>query len=105
MISTLEDQFAPDAVWHGAGAHVAGREAIVALVRQLVHASGGTLEIELHDVLANDRHTVALQVTRAERHGRRLEDRVVDVYHVRDGKITDAWFSGDPRIQDDFWSS
>ncbi|HSL97069.1 MAG TPA: nuclear transport factor 2 family protein [Candidatus Deferrimicrobiaceae bacterium] len=95
--------FTPDAVWHGGGRSVEGADAIAGLVNTLHEASGGTLRVELHDVLANDEHGVALQVTRAERDGRLLEDRVVYVFHLRRGLITEAWFSGDPRVQDAFW--
>jgi ketosteroid isomerase-like protein len=95
--------FAPDAVWHGAGASIDGAESIAAMVGQLIEASEGTMQIELHDVLANDEHTVALQVTTAQRGDRGLSDNVVYVYHLRDGKIVEAWFTGDPRVQDEFW--
>lgn len=98
-------QFADDAVWHGAGAEIRGNEAIGELVGQLIDASGGTLQIDLHDVLANEEHVVVLQVTTAEREGRPLTDRVAYVFHVEHGKITEAWFNGDPRVQDEFWSS
>jgi uncharacterized protein len=98
-------EFAEDAVWHGGGQSIEGREAIGALVGQLIDAANGTLQISLHDVLANDQHVVALQTTRAERQGRRLEDRVVYVFHVAGGRIAEAWFNGDPRVQDEFWSS
>lgn len=97
--------FSEGAVWHGAGRSIEGRDAIWALVSELINASRGTLEIDLHDVLANDQHVVALQVTRAERPERRLENAVVYVFHVIDGQITEAWFNGDPRPQDEFWST
>lgn len=97
-------EFAENAVWHGGGLTIEGREAIGALVGRLIDASGGTLQIDLHDVLANDEHVVVLQTTRAEREGRRLKDNVVYVFHVADGKIAEAWFNGDPRVQDEFWS-
>ena len=96
--------FAEDAVWHGGGSSVSGSREIADLVSQLVEASGDTLRIELHDVVGNDEHVVALQVTTAERGGRRLVDRVVYVFHVAEGKINAAWFNGDPRVQDEFWS-
>jgi hypothetical protein len=44
------------------------------------------------------------QITRAERKGRRLADRVTCVFHLDRGKITEAWFNGDPRVQDEFWA-
>ncbi len=97
-------EFAEDAVWHGGGQTIEGREAIGALVGQLIDASGGTLKIDLHDILASDDHVVVLQTTRAQWEGRRLEDNVVYVFHIADGKIAEAWFNGDPRVQDEFWS-
>jgi hypothetical protein len=38
--------------------------------------TNGTLRWELHDVLANDDHAVGLHITRAERNGRSLAERV-----------------------------
>ena len=96
--------FAPDAVLHGGeGVEVAGAESIARMIWRLREMTNGTLRWELHDVLANDDHTVALHITRAERNGRSLADRVVYVFHVRDGQIREAWFSGDPRVQADFY--
>jgi uncharacterized protein (TIGR02246 family) len=97
--------FADDAVWHGSGMEIRGNQAIGELVGKLMEASGDTLHIELHDVLVSENHVVALQVTTAERKGRRLADRVVYIFHMENGKIAEAWFNGDPRIQDEFWSS
>jgi uncharacterized protein (TIGR02246 family) len=97
-------EFASDAIWHGGETRVTGRDAIAEIVDQLRKASGGTLRIDLHDVLANDDHAVALQITHAQRDGRSLADRVVYVFHLREGKIVEAWFSGDPRVQDAFWA-
>ena len=102
-LAAFSAEFTDDAVWHGSGTDITGSTAIAELVAQLRAASGGTLRIELHDVLANEDHAVALQITRAERSGRSLVDRVVYVFHLRDGKIAEAWFNADPRPQDDFW--
>ena len=97
-------EFTSDAIWHGGGADITGPQALGTLIEQLREASAGTLQVELHDVLANDDHAVALQITRAEREGRSLADRVIYVFHLRDGRISEAWFNGDPRVQDEFWS-
>lgn len=61
------------------------------------------LHIEVHDVLANDNHTVILQLTKAKLGDRVLEDRVVYVFHIDDGFIVDAYFQGDPRVQEAFY--
>lgn len=102
--SSVMNCFAANAIWHGAGLEVTGPASIAELVRRLDTASGGTLHIDVHDVLANDVHVVVLQTTRAERGDRVLQDRVVYVFHVGRGRITHAWFTGDPRVQDEFWS-
>jgi uncharacterized protein (TIGR02246 family) len=103
-IEGFVQEFADDAAWHGSGSQVVGGRAIGAMVQQLVQAAEGTLHVELHDVLVTDDHVVVLQATRAERAGRHLADRVVYVFHLRNGKIAEAWFNGDPRVQDEFWS-
>jgi hypothetical protein len=81
----------------------------VALVAEMLgrpgQLSAGTHRLELHDVIGNDDHVVALATARAERAGRQLESSVVHVFHVRDGKVTEAWtYHADLYSHDDFWS-
>ena len=67
--------------------------------------SGGTIRLEMHDVVADERHAVALFRVRAERAGRRLDDASVDVFHIHDGKATEAWtYPADLYAWDEFWS-
>ncbi len=110
-ITALErDYFAEDICWHFPGrSRFAGDHRGAAQVaehfRAMAELSGGTHRIEVHDVLGNDDHVVALHVTRAERDGRRLEINAIQVFHVRDGKITEAWTShSDVYALDEFWS-
>ena len=98
------EAFDENAVLHGGDGHLEGKAAIRGMVEQLRNLSEDTLRIEVHDVLANDEHTVMLQLTKAQLGPRLLEDRVVYVFHIEDGLIVDAWFQGDPRIQKDFYS-
>jgi uncharacterized protein len=68
-------------------------------------ASGGTISIELHDVIGNDEHVVALTTVRAQREGRSIQDHTAQVFHVRDGKVTEVWtHPGDLYATDAFWS-
>lgn len=102
--------FAEDIRYHFPGrGPLAGDYEGVAQVLELFgrafELSGGTLRLELHDVIANDEHAVALFTAHAERADRRLEDRAVLVYHVRDGKVTETWLHpGDLYAGDEFWS-
>jgi len=103
-------QFADDVVWHLpgrgplAGDHE-GRGAVLAAMRRFEKLSGGTLHIDLHDVLANDEHVLVLLRATGERGDRRYDLLETDVYHVRDGLIREFWsFSEDQRLTDEFWS-
>jgi hypothetical protein len=66
---------------------------------------GGTFSFELHDVLANDEHAVALVTVRGERAGKQLNDNMVQISHLRDGKAYEVWNPAtDQYAQDEFWS-
>lgn len=66
---------------------------------------GGTFRTELHDVVANDEHAVALFTARADRTDRRLEDRIVEVFAsvgqaCSQGSRAAAWSSCIPGCPD-----
>ncbi len=109
-MATLTEVFSDDVVWHlpgrspVSGEHK-GRDAVFAAFAKFAELSGGTLRLELHDVLANDAHTVALSRGTASRQGKQFDLRGVDIYHVQNGKIKEFWsFSEDQRLDDEFWS-
>jgi ketosteroid isomerase-like protein len=78
---------------------------VVEFFGRLFELSGGTLRVELHDVVANDQHAVALFAVRAERAGKTLADNTVLESHIRDGKMTEAWiYQTDLYAVDEFWS-
>jgi transcriptional regulator with XRE-family HTH domain len=82
-----------------------GEEGIRQLIRQLLHLTEGRLSFEIHDVLANDAHTVILQTLRARRQDRVLESDQTVICHLRDGKVTELWIDNhDQDAFDRFWS-
>jgi ketosteroid isomerase-like protein len=88
--------YAPNATLHYIGRHVLGgvyrgQEEIVELFRRSREAFRRTQRLELHDVLANDHHAVALLSGSAERGGSHLEWRRVVVFHLKDGLILEQW--------------
>ena len=110
-MATLDDLFADDIVWHVGGrgplsGDYEGKEAVIAYFGRLAQETGGNFRIELHDMLANDEHVVALTAASAKRQGRSLDNaRGVQVFHIRDGKVTESWFhSGDQYADDEFFS-
>ena len=82
-----------------------GADEVLGFFQQGFELTGGTLRVELHDVLANDEHVVSLFTMRAERASKQLETNVVQVSHVGDGKITETWLCpADPDAMEEFWS-
>jgi ketosteroid isomerase-like protein len=105
--SAIADLIADDIEWHeiGRSEPIVGKEALAARFGM----GGGTpppYEItgELHDVVANDDHTVALASAHATKDGRTFDYRVAEIYHIKDGKITARWaFSNDTQAINDFF--
>jgi uncharacterized protein len=109
-VDALRELFDQDAVWHApgrsplAGDH-RGVDAILGFFARTMELTRGTFRVELHDVLANDDHAVALYTVRGEREGRTLEDKSVLVSHVRNGKFVETWgYSEDQYADDEFFS-
>jgi ketosteroid isomerase-like protein len=109
-MATLTELFSQDVVWHlpgnslNSGEH-RGRDAVFAMFAQIAQLTGGTYRVDLHDVLANDEHGVALTRETASRQGRQLDWLGIVVYHIRDGKVTEAWdFIYDQYRYDEFYS-
>ena len=77
----------------------------MALLSKISELSLGTARLELHDILANDNHTVTLATIRAERAGKHYQDNLVQVAHVQNGKVTEIWtHPADPDAAGEFWS-
>jgi hypothetical protein len=108
-LDTVRELFAPDIVWHASGkSHVSGEfrgvDATMASFLQLMQETNGTFSLEVHDFIANDDHAVALATVRAEKDGKKLEDRYVHVVHIKDGKLTESWIFGEHQDSvDEFW--
>ena len=67
-----------------------GVDTVLGYFGRTIGVTGGSFRVEVHDVVANDEHGVGLNSVHAEREGRTLEDNTL-VFHVRDGKVTEAW--------------
>jgi ketosteroid isomerase-like protein len=110
-LDALRDQYlAEDVRFHypGRGALAGDHDGVpevLAVFGRAFELTGGTLHLELHDVIASDEHAVALYTARGERAGRRLEDRTVQVWHIRDRKAAEVWvYPEDLYVSDEFWS-
>ena len=106
----LQDVLGEDVVWHIPGedqwaGDIRGRDALIALWTGVAE-EGGSLSFDLHDVLANDEHAVALtNVTMNRRDKGSLEMRSVWIFHCSGGKVTEGWFFDEnPAVTSAFWS-
>jgi ketosteroid isomerase-like protein len=109
-LETIDGLFADDIVWHVSGrspisGDYTGKEQVFGFFGKLQELSGGTSKVEVHDLLADDDHGVAIVTQSASRDGRTYEGRVTHVLHLRDGKVTEFWDAYvDQYASDEFWA-
>ncbi len=106
----LAEVFDRDVVWHNPGHNpisgtYEGRDAAFASFAKEFELSGGTYRPEIHDVLANDDHTVVLAHATGEREGKKLDMDYALIFHIKDGQIVEGWdIWTDQTEVDEFWS-
>jgi len=87
---------ADNVVWHmiGVDQPAVGRDAVLAMFSG--DESGFEITGSVHDVIANDDHTIALVQAHATRGGESIDYRTAEIMHIEDGKVTERWaFSDD----------
>lgn len=109
-MKAVGDLLSDDVVWHVGGYNAIsgdyqGKESVFGLFAKIFEETGGTFKNEIHDIMANDDHGVALVTTSGTRGGKTLSARVAQISHMSDGKLTEFWtFPEDQAALDDFWS-
>ena len=94
-VAYLDSIMADDIVWHmiGVPEPLRGKEAMRSTMGT---GQGFEIDVNLHDVTASDDHVVALVNAHAVREGRTLDYNTAEIFHVKDGKVTERWaFSDD----------
>jgi ketosteroid isomerase-like protein len=108
-MATMDQLFADDAKWHATGrsplaGDFDGKEAIFGSFARIPQETD-SFHQDVHAVLADDEHAMALVDVTLERGGKTFEAQQALVFHVSDGKVTEAWvMSTDPYAFDAFWS-
>jgi len=109
-LDTINELFADDLVWHIAGhsplsGDYTGKEQVFGFFAKIQELSDGTSKIEIHDLLADDEHGVALVTESATRNGRTHEGHTAHVFHISGGKVTEFWDAQtDQYAADEFWA-
>ena len=103
-MSGLDESIADDVVWWeiGASEPVRGKEALMNRMQALGEYS---ITAQLHDVVANDNHLIALVSVEATKGDAALHYRTAEIHHVNDkGQVTERWaFSDDTQGIIDFF--
>jgi len=94
--SETAELYHPGATLHYSGTHRLsgdhrGVDAVLDLFRLSREAFHGTQRLEVHDVLADDEHAVALLAASAELDRQRIHWHRVVVFHASAGRITEQW--------------
>jgi ketosteroid isomerase-like protein len=104
-VQALVDLLDDDVEWHeiGRAEPIRGKAALAQ--RFAGELTDAQFTGRIHDVVANDEHTIALVETTATRGGRSLTYRTAEIAHVRDGKVTARWaFSDDTAAINEFFA-
>ena len=101
-LKALSDTWSDDFVWHAHGSvfggDFKGKDAALAAIARYPQ----TLEeitLDFHDILANDKHVVALVNSSFKRSGKTYQDQLVYIFHINDqGKASEAWIIADTEL-------
>lgn len=102
-LEAIRSGLADDIKWHMIGGKTANG------LDELAAYMGGDGEdfmitAEVHDVVGNDEHVVALVNATAQAGDETFEYRTAEIMHVKDGKVTERWaFSDDVEAINEFF--
>lgn len=95
-MAQVDALMADDIVWHEIGRAEPRRGKAELRASFPEGASEYTITGKTHDILASNDHAIALIEVSATRAGTPFTYRTAEIYHVRDGKISERWaFSDD----------
>lgn len=64
---------------------------VTGFIMKLMEISGGTLKVEVHDILASDRHVVVLATDHLTQNGKSINYRTAHIWRFENGKPV-AWY-------------
>jgi len=94
-IDAFGEMLADDVVWWQIGMTepVRGKQAVI---EQMAAFEAVEFDLDIHDVLANDEHTVVLVSVTVRAGDQEFSYRTAEIVHLDDGKVTERWaFSDD----------
>lgn len=95
-LEALKEYIAEDVTWHEGGRNqlagdYQGRDAVYELFGRLIAVTGGSLDLEVRAVFADDEHGVVLAEVSASRDGRTARTLAAHIHRLRDGRTIEFW--------------
>jgi len=109
-LETVKSMMTDDIDYHVAGSGLIsgdyhGPDDVTAMFVRVFELSGGTFHLELEEVLANDKHGVALFTAYGERNGQALTAHQVQLFDIDGDKAAEIWtFAKNQAALDEFFS-
>jgi len=106
-MATLRQLLDPEVVWHSGGRNplsgdYRGVEDVLGFFGRTMEHTQGTFRVSVEEVLVNDQGAVVVQRSSAQRNGKSLDDRPLQLFHISDGKVVEVWqYWGDPYTADE----
>jgi ketosteroid isomerase-like protein len=110
-LDRLVDCLADDITWHTPGVGMLagdfqGRAAVRDYLERAVALTEGTLHVRPVDFLVGQDHVAAVVDISGTRSGRTLADRAVQLFRLRDGRITERRiYPANQKAFDTFWEA
>lgn len=109
-MNRLAQLIAPDVMWNVPGSNLisgqyTSRDDLFGCFNRIYELSDGSYAPQIHDIVANDEHTVALLHATARRGDKRLDQNYALIFHIAGGKIAEAWEAWtEGSAWNEFWS-
>jgi ketosteroid isomerase-like protein len=112
-VELMRHMLADDVVWRvphktPLAADIIGADNVLAFFRRVQEETEGTFSARVLDIAATERSVFCLMHVSAKRHGKTLDQRVINVWRLRpaDGKVVEReLFMDDQPASDEFWAS
>ncbi|MEE8330307.1 MAG: nuclear transport factor 2 family protein [Acidimicrobiia bacterium] len=109
-MEAMSEVLSPTVIWHTPGNNILagdrrGLEETLSLFAQIGQETGGQISQEIHAILADDEHAVALVNSSITRNDKTVEGSSVFVFHVSGGQVSECWaHNSEQAALDDLWS-
>jgi ketosteroid isomerase-like protein len=109
-MAAASESWSDDILWHAPGNNplsgdYRGKQEVLGFFGKMQGMGVTSMDLEVHDILANDEHATVMVETRVHRGDAHLDSRQVHVWHLKDGKATEFWnIVSDQAAADTFWS-